>query len=121
MPASSRPTERFANTRAESDTRSRCRRRLSNDIALRAIAGPPHATRPGTRFPPGATPAPDGVNFCVFSRYATHVELLLFADAASTAPFQTVTLTPEQNRSFFFWHVFVEGLAPGVCYAWRVH
>ena len=95
---------------------------MSNDrvIALRTIAGPPYATRPGSRFPPGATPAPDGVNFCVFSRHATHVELLLFADAASTAPFQIVTLTPEQNRSFFFWHVFVEGLAPGVCYAWRV-
>jgi glycogen operon protein len=95
---------------------------LSNDrvIGLRTIAGPPYATRPGARFPPGATPAPDGVNFCVFSRYATHVELLLFTDAASTAPFQTVMLTPEQNRSFFFWHVFVEGLAPGVCYAWRV-
>jgi isoamylase len=62
----------------------------------------------------------DGVNFSVFSRYATRVELLLFADAESTDPFQTVALTPEMNRSFFVWHVFVEGLAPGVCYAWRV-
>ena len=60
------------------------------------------------------------MNFCVFSRYATSAELLLFADAASTEPFQTIALMPEHNRSFFFWHVFVEGLAPGVCYTWRL-
>ena len=89
-------------------------------IALRTVAGPPYATRPGSRFPPGATAAADGVNFCVFSRYATSAELLLFADAASTEPFQTIALMPERNRSFFFWHVFVEGLAPGVCYTWRL-
>ena len=89
-------------------------------IALRTVAGPPYATRPGSRFPPGATAAADGVNFCVFSRYGTSAELLLFADAASTEPFQTIALMPEHNRSFFFWHVFVEGLAPGVCYTWRL-
>jgi isoamylase len=77
-------------------------------------------TRPGTRFPPGATVAPDGVNFCVFSRHATSVELLLYADGASPEPLQTIRLTPEENRSFFFWHVFVERLEPGACYAWRV-
>ena len=87
--------------------------------ALAVAAGAPYATRPGSRFPPGATAALDGVNFCVFSRHATHVELLLFADAASAEPFQRIALTSEHNRSFFFWHVFVEGLAPGVCYAWR--
>ncbi|HET9694768.1 MAG TPA: glycogen debranching protein GlgX [Steroidobacteraceae bacterium] len=77
-------------------------------------------TRPGSRFPPGATVAPDGVNFCVFSRHATSVELLLYADGASPEPLQTIRLTPEENRSFFFWHVFVERLEPGACYAWRV-
>jgi isoamylase len=89
-------------------------------IALRPVTGPPYATRPGSRFPPGATAAADGVNFCMFSRYASQVELLLFANAASAEPFQTIALMPERNRSFFFWHVFVEGLAPGVCYTWRV-
>ena len=38
-----------------------------------------YATRPGSRFPPGATASPEGVNFCVFSRHATRVELLLYA------------------------------------------
>jgi glycogen operon protein len=80
----------------------------------------PFGTRPGSRFPSGATAAPDGVNFCVFSRHATTVELLLYADDSGVEPFQTIRLSPEENRTFFFWHVFVVGLAPGVCYAWRV-
>ena len=71
------------------------------------------------RFPPGATVTADGVNFCVFSRYATRVELLLYAQAGSPEPFQVIALDPEQNRSFFFWHVFVAGLPAGTHYTWR--
>jgi isoamylase len=80
----------------------------------------PFGTRPGSRFPPGATVAPGGVNFCVFSRHATSVELLLYADDSTSEPLQTILLTPEENRSFYFWHVFVERLEPGARYAWRV-
>ena len=47
------------------------------------------------------------------------VELLLYAEADSPEPFQVITLTPEQNRTFFFWHVFVEGLPPRTYYTWR--
>jgi len=61
----------------------------------------------------------DGVNFCVFSRHATRVELLLYAAADSPEPFQVITLEPERNRSFFFWHVFVEDLPMGTHYTWR--
>jgi len=78
-----------------------------------------YATRPGTRFPAGATALPEGVNFCVFSRHATRMELLLYAAAESTEPFQVIALSPEENRSFFFWHVFVEGLPPGIFFTWR--
>jgi len=80
---------------------------------------PVFATRPGSRFPPGATAYPDGVNFCVFSRHATRVELLLFADGAAAEPFQTIALHPDDNRTFSFWHVFVVGLEPGAHYNWR--
>jgi len=79
-----------------------------------------HAIRAGSRFPPGATVTADGINFCVFSQHATRVDLLLYARADSTESFQMVVLDPEQNRSFFFWHVFVQGLAPGTCYTWRM-
>ena len=78
-----------------------------------------YVTRPGTRFPAGATALPEGVNFCVFSRHATRMELLLYAAADSPQPFQVIALSPEENRSFYFWHVFVEGLPPGIYYTWR--
>ena len=77
-------------------------------------------TRPGWRYPPGATPDAQGTNFSVFSRYATGVELLLYEQADSPEPFQIIGLDPEVNRTYFFWHVYVEGLGPGAHYTWRV-
>lgn len=56
----------------------------------------------------------------MFSRHATHVELLLYVAADDPAPFQVITLEPGRNRSFFFWHVFVVGLPPRTGYAWRM-
>src|SRR5690606_7985961 len=87
---------------------------------IRRHAMSPYKIRPGTRFPPGATPSADGVNFCAFSQHATHAELLLYAAADSNAPFQVITLDREHNRSFFFWHVFVEDLPVGTYYTWRM-
>jgi glycogen operon protein len=77
-------------------------------------------TRPGWRYPPGASHDAAGTNFSVFSRNATGVELLLFERAESPEPFQSIVLDPEVHRTFFFWHVYVEGLPPGVHYTWRV-
>jgi isoamylase len=48
------------------------------------------------------------------------VELLLYASADSAEPVQVILLDRDTNRSYFFWHVFVEGLAPGTHYTWRV-
>jgi glycogen operon protein len=82
---------------------------------------PAFATRPGSRFPPGATVTAGGVNFCVFARHAARVELLLYERPDSLAPFQVVQLDPEHNRSFFYWLVFVAGLPQRTCYTWRVY
>jgi glycogen operon protein len=62
----------------------------------------------------------NGVNFSIFSRHATHVELLLFCDSSQQEPFQVIKLDPEIHRTFFSWHVFVEGLESGACYVWRM-
>ena len=80
----------------------------------------PLPTREGRRFPPGATPAADGVNFSIVSPEATWVELLLYEAADSPRAAQVVTLDPDRNRTNLVWHVFVEGLAPGAHYAWRM-
>ena len=77
-------------------------------------------TEAGSRHPSGATWSPEHTNFCVYSRQATDVELLLYADADATEPLQVIRLEPRQNRSFFFWHVAVCGLPAGMHYNWRV-
>ena len=79
-----------------------------------------YGTRPGSRFPTGASPSDGGINFCVYGRHATSVELLLFEAPDAPEPFQVATLAPEANRTFHFWHVLVEALPPGTSYAWRM-
>jgi glycogen operon protein len=56
----------------------------------------------------------------MFSRHATRAELLLYDSADAPEPFQVITLSTETNRSFFFWHVFVEGLPLNSYYTWRM-
>ena len=63
---------------------------------------------------------PDGVNFSVFSEHATAIELLLFNDHNDTEPFQIIALDPTVNKTFHFWHVFLENAKPGLHYAIRV-
>jgi glycogen operon protein len=79
-----------------------------------------YATRPGSRYPDGATPVADGINFSIYCRHATHVELLLFAAAESPSPFQVIPLEARLHRDFFFWHVLVVDLPAGTHYAWRI-
>ena len=79
-----------------------------------------YPTQPGTRFPPGANWTPEGVNFSVFCRNANRVQLLLYDSSDSAAPVQVVDLDRDANRTYFFWHVLVEGLPAGTHYTWRV-
>jgi glycogen operon protein len=77
-------------------------------------------TRRGVPSPLGATPELDGINFSIFSEKATAVELLLFESHTDRLPFATIPLDPQINRTFYLWHIFVEGLRPGILYAYRV-
>ena len=75
---------------------------------------------PGSAHPLGTTTYADGVNFSLFSQYATEAELLLFDAATAIKPMQTVRFDPFHNKTFHFWHVFVRGCGPGIFYALRV-
>ncbi|WP_158135423.1 glycogen debranching protein GlgX [Vibrio navarrensis] len=79
-----------------------------------------YTTSKGKQHPLGASVTTAGVNFSLFSRAANSVELLLFEKHDSVEPLQIITLDPSENRTFFFWHIFVEGLKPGMHYAYRV-
>ncbi len=76
---------------------------------------------PGRSYPIGATVYPDGVNFCIYSKNATAIELLFFDDADSARPARTIRLDRRLNRTFFYWHIFVKNIRPGQIYAYRAH
>jgi glycogen operon protein len=73
----------------------------------------------GRSYPPGATVHDGGVNFSLFSRTATGVELLLF-DREDGKPSRVVRLDPADNRTYYYWHVFVPGVRAGQLYGYRV-
>ena len=75
---------------------------------------------PGNSFPLGARVDPSGVNFSVFSKGSTSVQLLLFNQVDDAYPSRTITLDPVTNRSRHYWHVFVPGIGVGQIYGYRV-
>jgi len=77
-----------------------------------------YSTQPGHRSPFGATFDSKGTNFSVWGRFATRVELHLYERSDSPTPFQVIELDPEVNKTFYAWHVYVEGLVPGTFYGW---
>jgi glycogen operon protein len=76
---------------------------------------------PGSSWPLGATLSPEGVNFSVFSKSATLVELLLFDDVQAAHPACVMRLDPRRHRMDHYWHVFVPGLTAGQLYGFRVN
>ena len=81
---------------------------------------PTFKTAPGCAHPPGITISRAGVNFSLFSESATEVALLLFDAPGAVEPMQIVRFDPFTNKTFHFWHVFVQGCGPGMHYAFRV-
>jgi len=72
---------------------------------------------PGESYPLGATVFPDGVNFSIFSQHAEAIELLLFDRPDAAKPLQIIKL----NQTFFYWHIFVQGIKAGQIYAYRAY
>ena len=75
--------------------------------------------RLGQPWPLGSTATAEGVNFALVAPLATRVELLLFASGDAPEPQQVVELD-HRHRSGDIWHVEVEGVGIGCCYAYRV-
>ncbi len=79
-----------------------------------------YKTKSGKAHPLGATPDANGVNFSIFSENATSVKLLLFNKHNDLDPFLEIDIDHITNRTFHFWHVYVEGLKPGTHYTYRI-
>jgi len=76
-------------------------------------------TKEGRSSPLGATVSADGTNFCVYSKHATGVELILFDCVDDASPERVISIDPATNRTYHYWHVFVPGVKPGQIYGYR--
>lgn len=74
----------------------------------------------GHSSPIGASVVEGGVNFSLFSRTATGVELLLFDREDDAAASRVIQFDPVTNHSYHYWHVFVPGVQAGQLYGYRV-
>jgi isoamylase len=73
----------------------------------------------GRSSPLGATVTDGGVNFSLFSRSATRVDLLLFDREDDAQPARVIPIDPSTNRTYHYWHVFVPGVQPGQIYGYQ--
>ena len=71
---------------------------------------------PSSPAPLGATIVDGGVNFSVFSRGASSIELLLFDDVNDARPARSISVV---SRHYHYRHVFVPGVGPGQIYGYR--
>ncbi len=78
-------------------------------------------TETGHSFPVGTTLLDGGVNFNLYSRTATYVELLLFDRVDDSRPARVIPIDPLTNRTYHYWHVWMRDIRPGQIYGYRVH
>jgi len=74
----------------------------------------------GASAPLGASVTADGVNFSVFSKRATGIDLLLFEHVDDEKPASVIHVHPASNRTYHYWHVFAPALKAGQIYGYRV-
>jgi glycogen operon protein len=72
---------------------------------------------PGTPNPLGATWDGEGVNFALFSRHATAVELCIFERLDDAVPVSSVTMPPATD---WVWRCYLPDIRPGTLYGYRV-
>jgi glycogen operon protein len=75
----------------------------------------------GSGAPLGATVRLGGVNFSIYSRSATRIDLLLFDGEDARQPSRVIPLDREHHRTYHYWHVFVPEIGPGQVYGFRAH
>ncbi len=74
----------------------------------------------GQAVPLGAAVVDGGVNFSLFSRHASSVELLLFDREDDATPSRVIPIDSTTNRTYHYWHVHAPGIESGQLYGYRV-
>jgi glycogen operon protein len=86
--------------------------------AVRPARRPSASVGQGASSPLGASVGPGGVNFSIFSKTATQMELLLFDREDTPRPTQIIPLDLERHRTYHHWHVFVPPGSTGTVSSW---
>src|SRR5690348_14258517 len=86
------------------------------EAPARSIVAPSTVWR-GRPYPLGATWDGAGVNFALFSKHATQVELCLF-DPRGRREIERVEV---RERTDYVWHCYLPEARPGLIYGYRVH
>ena len=68
---------------------------------------------PGVAHPLGATVTPTGVNFGVYAKHATGMDIQFFYAAEDLTPTRVVSLDPAVHRTGEYWHALVPGVGTG--------
>ncbi len=76
--------------------------------------------RAGSAAPLGASLDGSGVNFSLYARDVSAVELLLFETPQAAEPAQVIPLAGEVHHTGHYWHGSVSGLGAGQVYGFRV-
>lgn len=77
-------------------------------------------TERGNPYLYGATLSGEGCNFCLFSKHASAVTLLLFEHYSLTHPTHSIPLDPAIHRTGDVWHIFIHGIQSGQYYGYSV-
>lgn len=83
-----------------------------------------HDHRPevhGSSYPLGSTVYDEGVNFSIFCKNGSSVTLLFFDHVDAVEPSRVVELDSATNRSYHYWHTFVQGAKAGQLYGYRIN
>ena len=83
-------------------------------------AAPEQVEQRGRSAPLGATVSRAGVNFSVYARDASGVELVFFDGEGDSRPSRVIKFDPAKNQSYPYWHVFVPGVKAGQLYGYHV-
>jgi isoamylase len=73
----------------------------------------------GRPLPLGAWPVAGGINFAVFSRHATSVELMIY-DPADAPEATVIKFDIKANRTGDIWHVWIGGVSEECAYSYHV-
>ena len=75
----------------------------------------------GSSYPLGPTIYCEGVNFSIFCKNGSSVSLLFFNGIDDVEPSRVIELNSVNNRSYHYWHIFVQGVKNGQLYGYRIN